>query len=174
MDVSVKVCLRGLWNIPQELVTSQYLAIDIDRMHASENMDRKMFMVDRIGDKTGKHFADRSVFVRFLAVVGSEYQDQPYHNFTHACDVCHTVYRTLSEVCTPSACAMTLETPKCHGTKREVAVVAAGGVAEVAVVFVVVIVVVVVVLKATSSINGSNRNNEDNYDDDDVDDARNI
>mmetsp|Transcript_75554 Transcript_75554/g.179505 ORF Transcript_75554/g.179505 Transcript_75554/m.179505 type:complete len:1020 (-) Transcript_75554:34-3093(-) len=52
----------------------------------------------KVGERTGKALAERSIFERFIKVVEAGYEDQPYHNFKHACDVCHTVSRLLSEV----------------------------------------------------------------------------
>ena len=31
----------------------------------------------------------------FLSAIASRYLDNPYHNYKHGCDVCHTVYRLV-------------------------------------------------------------------------------
>lgn len=48
-----------------------------------------------VGVKTGREWAEVDTFQRFLASVRAGYFDNPYHNYTHACDVVLSVYRIL-------------------------------------------------------------------------------
>ena len=41
-------------------------------------------------------FVDRETLLAFIRLVKDNYNDTPYHNWRHVCDVTHTVYRYLS------------------------------------------------------------------------------
>jgi len=56
-----------------------------------------IFFNSELGKCTGSVFIDVATFQRFHAEVMAGYLDHPYHNYTHGCDVTHTVCRLLSE-----------------------------------------------------------------------------
>lgn len=55
-----------------------------------------IFFDTAVGKTTGRYWSEALTFKRFHAVVKAGYNNLPYHNYTHACDVLHTVYRLLS------------------------------------------------------------------------------
>lgn len=55
-----------------------------------------IFFDTAVGKTTGRYWSEALTFKRFHAVVKTGYNNLPYHNYTHACDVLHTVYRLLS------------------------------------------------------------------------------
>jgi len=57
-----------------------------------------MFFDSRIGIITGRTFVAPTTFKRFHETVKDSYNDLPYHCYAHACDVLHTVWRTLGLV----------------------------------------------------------------------------
>eukprot|EP00438_Fugacium_kawagutii_P010335 Skav212588 [mRNA] locus=scaffold125:510216:524040:- [translate_table: standard] len=54
-----------------------------------------IFFDTAVGKTTGRYWSEALTFKRFHAVVKAGYNNLPYHNYTHACDVLHTVYRLL-------------------------------------------------------------------------------
>lgn len=54
-----------------------------------------IFFDSKLGAVAGKAHCSVDAFHRFIGVVQTGYNDQPYHNYAHACDVLHTVYRLL-------------------------------------------------------------------------------
>lgn len=54
-----------------------------------------IFFDSRLGASTGRAWTQVDTFHRFHSVIKSGYNDLPYHNYAHACDVLHTVYRLL-------------------------------------------------------------------------------
>jgi len=55
-----------------------------------------IFFDSAIGRYTGTRFAQVNLFNTFFGQIASRYNDKlPYHNFTHAVDVLHVVYRLL-------------------------------------------------------------------------------
>eukprot|EP00928_Gymnodinium_smaydae_P028275 TRINITY_DN21602_c0_g5_i1.p1 TRINITY_DN21602_c0_g5~~TRINITY_DN21602_c0_g5_i1.p1 ORF type:complete len:1049 (-),score=212.94 TRINITY_DN21602_c0_g5_i1:224-3298(-) len=52
-----------------------------------------IFFVPQLDTING--LVDQSEFANFNEVVRTGYNDMPYHNYAHACDVLHTVYRML-------------------------------------------------------------------------------
>lgn len=55
-----------------------------------------IFFDSSMGRVAGRQFIDVETFQRFHGVVRSGYNDLPYHNYAHACDVLHTVYRLMT------------------------------------------------------------------------------
>jgi cAMP-specific phosphodiesterase 4 len=56
-----------------------------------------IFFDSSVGVLTGHAFTTKAEFQNFFDEVRRGYNDEPYHNFPHACDVLHTVYRLVSE-----------------------------------------------------------------------------
>ncbi|CAK9118487.1 unnamed protein product [Durusdinium trenchii] len=54
-----------------------------------------IFFDSTIGKTTGRYWSEALTFKRFEKVVKAGYNNLPYHNYTHACDVLHTVYRMI-------------------------------------------------------------------------------
>eukprot|EP00931_Biecheleriopsis_adriatica_P087870 TRINITY_DN62280_c0_g1_i1.p1 TRINITY_DN62280_c0_g1~~TRINITY_DN62280_c0_g1_i1.p1 ORF type:complete len:876 (-),score=193.68 TRINITY_DN62280_c0_g1_i1:167-2794(-) len=54
-----------------------------------------VFFDSAASKSTGRCWTEVDTFHRFHSVVKSGYNDLPYHNYAHACDVLHTVYRLL-------------------------------------------------------------------------------
>lgn len=55
-----------------------------------------LFFDSRLGRTTGRKWTPPKTFVRFHSDVRASYGDLPYHNYAHAIDVLHTVYRLLT------------------------------------------------------------------------------
>eukprot|EP00930_Biecheleria_cincta_P027405 TRINITY_DN1925_c0_g1_i1.p1 TRINITY_DN1925_c0_g1~~TRINITY_DN1925_c0_g1_i1.p1 ORF type:complete len:1014 (+),score=171.36 TRINITY_DN1925_c0_g1_i1:36-3077(+) len=55
-----------------------------------------LFFDTRLGQNTGRKWTAPATFVKFHSEVQSSYNDLPYHNYAHAIDVLHTVYRLLT------------------------------------------------------------------------------
>lgn len=55
-----------------------------------------VFFDSSLGKIAGRQFSDVETFQRFHGMVRSGYNDLPYHNYAHACDVLHTVYRLMT------------------------------------------------------------------------------
>lgn len=70
-----------------------FLPLTID---VRNNVAHYIFFDSPLGTQTSRKFTDFEVFKRFYATVLEGYNDCPYHNATHACDVLHTVYRLMS------------------------------------------------------------------------------
>ncbi|CAE8614407.1 unnamed protein product [Polarella glacialis] len=54
-----------------------------------------IFFDSRLGQSTGRSWVNVDTFHRFHTAIKGGYNDLPYHNYAHACDVLHTVYRLL-------------------------------------------------------------------------------
>ncbi|CAJ1333897.1 unnamed protein product, partial [Effrenium voratum] len=68
------------------------LALDSD---AQTKVAIHIFFDSTLGKITGRSWSEALTFKRFHQVVKAGYNDLPYHNYAHACDVLHTVYRLL-------------------------------------------------------------------------------
>jgi hypothetical protein len=71
--------------------------LDILGMQMEQQIKVVMFVLfdSSIGIKTGNQWAEMAHFKRFVESVRTGYNDNPYHNFTHACDVVLSLYRML-------------------------------------------------------------------------------
>mmetsp|Transcript_50230 Transcript_50230/g.113149 ORF Transcript_50230/g.113149 Transcript_50230/m.113149 type:complete len:1052 (-) Transcript_50230:26-3181(-) len=56
-----------------------------------------MFFDSDLGRLSVRRCTELDTFMRFHRAVKGGYMDLPYHNYAHACDVSHTVYRLLWE-----------------------------------------------------------------------------
>ncbi|CAE7240591.1 Pde9a [Symbiodinium microadriaticum] len=68
------------------------LSMDTD---AQTKVALHIFFDSLVGRTTGRYWTEAATFKRFHSVVKAGYNDLPYHNYSHACDVLHTVYRLL-------------------------------------------------------------------------------
>jgi len=57
-----------------------------------------IFFDSHLGSRSCRQWTSIPTFSRFHAVVKGGYNDQPYHNYPHACDVLHTTFRLTSLV----------------------------------------------------------------------------
>eukprot|EP00931_Biecheleriopsis_adriatica_P012932 TRINITY_DN1141_c1_g3_i1.p1 TRINITY_DN1141_c1_g3~~TRINITY_DN1141_c1_g3_i1.p1 ORF type:complete len:873 (-),score=206.02 TRINITY_DN1141_c1_g3_i1:149-2767(-) len=81
--------------IPKKTIDSwdfDVLALEVD---GQSKIALYIFFDSHLGKITGRSFTDVDTFHRFHTVVKAGYNDLPYHNYAHACDVLHTVYRLL-------------------------------------------------------------------------------
>mmetsp|Transcript_117624 Transcript_117624/g.305224 ORF Transcript_117624/g.305224 Transcript_117624/m.305224 type:complete len:897 (+) Transcript_117624:2-2692(+) len=57
-----------------------------------------IFFDSHIGHRACRMWTSIPTFTRFHSVVKAGYNDKPYHNYPHACDVLHTTFRLVSLV----------------------------------------------------------------------------
>jgi len=55
-----------------------------------------IFFDSQLGKTTGRTWVEVDTFHRFHSKIKDHYNELPYHNYAHACDVLHTVYRLLN------------------------------------------------------------------------------
>jgi len=74
--------------------------LDILRMEEGERQKVLLYIFfdSNVGSRTGRAWADLDTFQRFHDVVRAGYNDHPYHNFMHACDVVASCNRLLQQV----------------------------------------------------------------------------
>merc|ERR1719329_1219793 len=83
--------------VPKDMIASW----DLDVLKIAEVPDDLpklmlyVFFDSPVGEVTGRAWADLATFHRFHEQARLSYQDNPYHNYKHACDVVSSVFRVF-------------------------------------------------------------------------------
>mmetsp|Transcript_52194 Transcript_52194/g.132730 ORF Transcript_52194/g.132730 Transcript_52194/m.132730 type:complete len:533 (+) Transcript_52194:2-1600(+) len=86
------------WKMTTEKTIINSWALDLLQIDIEEIDDiaSYIFFDSAVGQRAGRACAGPATFQNFVKVVKARYTNQPYHCYTHAVDVLHTVYRLLS------------------------------------------------------------------------------
>lgn len=92
-EVDVGLVVPNL-NVEKGLIESWGLDLLVIEAEKQFQVLLYIFFDSEVG-KAGRAFITPELFQRFHEQVKLGYYAQPYHNYTHACDVCYTVFRLL-------------------------------------------------------------------------------
>jgi hypothetical protein len=86
---------KAVTDLPVAEEVIQSMNLDLMAMHHESQLKvmTYIFFDSDVGAITGRRWLELQKFSLFAEHVRQSYLDNPYHNFTHACDVVSTVYR---------------------------------------------------------------------------------